>query len=285
VSVLPKPEANLEAKPPAHARFDGSEATSTALVVDDERFFLTILGDFITQHLGMRPVLVQDGTTALGLLDIEKIDLVLLDILMPGMDGLEVLRRIKDQRPALPVIMVTATSTIEHVITALREGADDFVRKPVDLDELALCVHRALNKGRVAKLPPPPPRDAANERRRAPRVRLRTRIPAQLQLRDVTLIDLSQSGALVEHIEPIRPGEIYRLALTLDGHSVQVLARAMRVFASYRITAAGGERQVVYGTALDFVGLKKEAASLIAKHVEILLEQGSSQVRGEAAPL
>jgi DNA-binding response OmpR family regulator len=277
VPVVPEPEANLDVKPPGGARFDGSETTGTALVVDDERFFLTILGDFITQHLGMRPVLVQDGTTALGLLDTEKIDLVLLDILMPGMDGLEVLRRIKDQRPALPVIMVTATSTIEHVITALREGADDFVRKPVDLDELALCVHRALNKGRVAKLPPPPPRDAANERRRAPRVRLRTRIPAQLQLRDVNLIDLSQSGALVEHIEPIRPGEIYRLALTLDGHSVQVLARAMRAFASYRITAAGGERQVVYGTALDFVGLKKEAASLIAKHVEILLQQDPPQ--------
>jgi len=277
VSVVPKPPADLEAKPPARARFEGSEATGTALVVDDERFFLTILGDFITQHLGMRPVLVQDGTTALGLLDTETIDLVLLDILMPGMDGLEVLRQIKDRHPALPVIMVTATSTIDHVIAALREGADDFVRKPVDLDELALCVNRALNKGRIARLPLPPPRDSTNERRRAPRARLRTRTPAQLQLRDVNLIDLSQSGALVEHIEPIRPGEIYRLALTLDGHSVQVLARAMRAFASHRVTVAGGERHVVYRTGMEFVGLKKEAASLIARHVETLLQQSPSQ--------
>ena len=277
MSVVPKPPADVEAKPPARARYEATEVTGTVLVVDDERFFLTILGDFISQHFGMRPVLVQDGTTALGLLDTEQIDLVLLDILMPGMDGLEALRQIKDRHPSLPVIMVTATSTIDHVIAALREGADDFVRKPVDLDELSLCVHRALNKGRVARLPPPPPRDAASERRRGPRARLRTRAPAQLQLRDVNLIDLSLAGALVEHIEPVRPGEIYRLALSLDGQSAQVLARAMRVFASHRVTVAGGERQVVYRTGLEFVGLKKEAANLITEYVESLLEQKRPQ--------
>jgi DNA-binding response OmpR family regulator len=246
-------------------------STSTALVVDDERFFLTILGDFLTQHLQMRPVLVQDGTTALSLLESEKIDLVLLDILMPGMDGLEVLRRIKDKYPALPVIMVTASSAIDHVITALREGADDFVRKPVDLDELALCINRALNKVRVANLPPPPPRDSDSERRRAPRVRMRERSPAQLQLRDVNLIDLSLSGALVEHVEPIRPGEIYRLAITVEDQKVQILARAMRVFASHRVTLAGGERQVVYRTGMEFVGLKKDVADLVSRHVESLM--------------
>ncbi|RPI03850.1 MAG: response regulator, partial [Zetaproteobacteria bacterium] len=251
-------------------------------VVDDERFFLTILGDFVAQEFAMRPILVEDATTALGFLDTEQIDLVLLDILMPGMDGLETLRQIKDRHPSLPVIMVTATSTIDHVIAALREGADDFVRKPVDLDELRLCVHRALNKNRVAKLPPPPPRNAASERRRGPRARLRVRTPAALQLLDADLIDLSLSGALVEHIEPIRPGEIYRLALTLDGQDVQVLARAMRVFASHRVTVAGGERQVVYRTGLEFVGLEKEAAGLIGGFVESLLQEGSSASPGDA---
>ena len=277
MSLVPQPPADAEAKPPARARYEATEPTGTALVVDDERFFLTILGDFIAQHIGMRPVLVQDGAMALDLLETEQVDLVLLDILMPGMDGLEALRRIKDRHPSLPVIMVTATSTIDHVIAALREGADDFVRKPVDLDELALCVQRALNKGRVAKLPPPPPRDAATERRRGPRVRLRTHTPAQLQLRDVNLIDISLAGALVEHIEPVRPGEIYRLALTIEGQNVQVLARAMRVFASHRVTVAGGERQVVYRTGLEFVGLKKEAANLIAEYVESLRQRNPSQ--------
>ena len=219
------------------------------LVVDDERFFLTILGDFITERLGMRPLLVQDGTAALSLLEAEPVDLVLLDIIMPRMDGLEVLRRIKDRRPSLPVIMVTATSSIEHAIAALREGADDFIRKPVDLDELALSVTRALNKVRVAKLPPPP-RDPASERRRAARVRMRDKSPAQLQLRDVNLIDISLSGALVEHTEPVRPGEIYRFSFPVEGHQVQVLARAMRAFASHRVTVAAGERQIVYRTGM-----------------------------------
>jgi hypothetical protein len=93
-----------------------------------------------------------------------------------------------------------------------------------------------------------------------------------LQLRDVNLIDISQSGALMEHIEPIRPGEIYRLAVAIDGQNVQVLARAMRVYASHRVTVAGGERQVVYRTGMEFVGLKKDAAELIAGYVESLLQ-------------
>jgi DNA-binding response OmpR family regulator len=221
----------------------------------------------------MRPILVQDGTTALSLLASEKVDLVLLDILMPGMDGITVLRQIKDRMPSLPVILVTASSTIDHVIAALREGADDFVRKPIDLEELKLCIGRALSKVRVANLPPPPPRDPASDRRRAPRIRLRERAPAQLQLRDVSLIDISLSGALVEHVEPIRPGEIYQLSMTLSDQKIQVLARAMRVFASHRVTIAGGERQVVYRTGMEFVGLKKDTADCIARHVDQLLKE------------
>ena len=270
MSTVGKPAARPDERPAL--RHERRESADTALVVDDERFFLTILGDFLTQHLNMRPVLVQDGAAALSLLETEPVDLVLLDILMPGMDGLEVLRRIKDRTPSLPVIMVTASSAIDHVITALREGADDFVRKPVDLDELALCINRALNKKRVANFPPPPPRDSASDRRRAPRIPLRERSPAQLQLRDVNLIDLSLSGALVEHVEPIRPGEIYRLSLTAEGQRVQILARAMRVYASHRVTLAGGERQVVYRTGMEFVGLKKDVADIIAKHIESLIQ-------------
>jgi len=274
VSITPKPPLHTEAPPPIRARFQTGNNAETALVVDDERFFLTILGDFLTHQLGMRAVLVQDSTTALSTLESEKPDLVLLDILMPDMDGLEVLRRIKDRNPGLPVVMITASTAIDHAITALREGADDFVRKPLDLDELELCINRALNRVRVARLPPPPPRDAASERRRAPRIRLRAQSPAELQLRDVSLIDLSLSGALVEHIEPIRPGEIYHLAITIQERKVPVLARAMRVFASHRVTVAGGERQVVYRTGMEFVGVEKETADLIAEHIDGMTRQG-----------
>jgi DNA-binding response OmpR family regulator len=239
------------------------------LVVDDDRFFLAILGDFVTNRLGMHPVLVQDGASALALLEKEPVDLVLLDIMMPGMDGLEVLQRIKERHPSLPVIMVTGSELMEHAIAALREGADDFIRKPPDIDELEFSVTRVLTKVRGTKLPPPP-RDAASERRRAARLRLRLRAPALLQLREVSLIDISLSGALVEHTEPVRPGEIYHLSFSVEGQQLQVLGRAVRAFASHHVTVAGGERQIVYRTGMEFLGVEKNVAALITAYMDRL---------------
>lgn len=239
------------------------------LIVDDDRFFLAILGNFVTNRLRMHPLLVQDGASALSLLEKEAVDLVLLDILMPGMDGLQVLRGIKDRQPSLPVIMVTGSDVLDHAVAALREGADDFIRKPPDIDELELSVTRALTKVRVAKLPPPP-RDAASERRRAARLHLRQRVPAELQLREVGLIDLSLSGALVEHTEPVRPGEIYRLSFLTEGQRVQVLARAIRAFASHYVTVTGGERQILYRTGMEFLGVEKNIAALLAAYMDRL---------------
>lgn len=248
----------------------------TALVVDDERFFLTILGDFVSQRLGMRPLLARDGVTALSLMEKEPVDLVFLDIIMPGMDGLEVLRQIKERRPALPVIMLTASAAIDNAIIALREGADDFFRKPVDLDELVLCVDRVLGKARVAKRPPPP-LEPGSDRRRAPRARIEEGSPAQLQLKDVSLLDISLSGALVEHSEPVSPGEIYRLSFLVEGKEVQVLARAIRAFASHRVTVSGGGRRVMYRTGMEFVGIEKGASELIAAYVESLMKPGPGE--------
>ena len=250
----------------------------TALVVDDERFFLTVLGDFVSQRLGMRPLLAKDGATALSLLEKESVDLVFLDIIMPGMDGLEVLRRIKERRPTLPVIMLTASAAIDNAIMALREGADDFFRKPVDLDELALCGARVLGKARLARRPPPPPPDPGSERRRAPRIRMENGSPAQLQLKDVYLLDLSLLGALIEHTEPVSPGEIYRLSFPVEGKEVQVLARAIREFASHRVTTPGGERRIVYRTGMEFVGLEKGVSALISAYVERLVKTGSGEL-------
>jgi DNA-binding response OmpR family regulator len=246
---------------------------NTALVVDDERFFLTILSDFVTQRLGMRPLMAQDGTTALSLLEKEPVDLVLLDIIMPGMDGLEILRRLKYQRPSVPVIMLTASGNIDHAIIALREGADDFFRKPVDLDELTLCVSRVLGKARLADQPALPPPDPGKDRRRSARVRLQEDFPATLQLKDVKLLDISLSGALVEHTEPVNPGEIYRLCFPVEDQEVQVLARAIRAFASHRVTGATGERRIVYRTGMEFVGVERGAAELMSAYIDRLLKQ------------
>jgi DNA-binding response OmpR family regulator len=248
-----------------------------ALVVDDERFFQTILEDFAGQRLGMRTLLAKDGETALSLLEREPVDLVFLDIIMPGMDGLEVLRQVKERRPTLPVIMVTASGAIDNAIIALRQGADDFFRKPVDLDELDLCVTRVLGKVRVARRPPAPPPEPRFDRRRAPRVRMQEGSPAQLQFNEVYLLDISLAGALVEHSEPVNPGEIYRLSFLAEGKEVQVLARAVRVFASHRVTITGGEQRTKYRTGMEFVGLEKSASELIAAFLERHVKQGDPE--------
>ncbi|MFB3820034.1 MAG: response regulator [Candidatus Methylomirabilales bacterium] len=238
----------------------------TVLLVDDERFFLTVLGDFVRDVLGMRALTAEDGETALALLEREPVDLVLLDIIMPGLDGLEVLRRIKERRPGLPVVMVTASAAIDNAITALRGTADDFFLKPVNLDDLALCVARLVRKGEGA---PPAPAGLATGggRRRAPRIRMQEGSSAQLELEDVYLLDISTMGALVEHTEPLHAGGVYRLGLLIEGAELQVLARPVRAVATHAVMLAGGERRTRYRTGVEFVGLEKQDAELIGRYV------------------
>ena len=111
-------------------------ADATVLVVDDVPQNVRLLDAVLTSH-GYRVVTADSGERALGLLTAEAPDLVLLDIFMPGMDGHEVCRRIR-QEPAtafLPVVMITAGGGDEKR-TAIEAGADDFVMKPFDQAEL-----------------------------------------------------------------------------------------------------------------------------------------------------
>jgi adenylate cyclase len=108
----------------------------TALAVDDEPANLRLL-DAVLSPRGYRVLTVPSGAEALALLETEDVDLVLLDIVMPGMDGHEVCRRIR-ATPAtefLPVVMITASGS-EQRLAALESGADDFVTKPFDKSEL-----------------------------------------------------------------------------------------------------------------------------------------------------
>jgi adenylate cyclase len=108
----------------------------TALAVDDEPVNLRLLDAVLTPR-GYRVLTAPSGAEALALLETEDVDLVLLDIVMPGMDGHEVCRRIR-ATPAtefLPVVMITASGS-EQRLAALESGADDFVNKPFDKSEL-----------------------------------------------------------------------------------------------------------------------------------------------------
>ena len=121
-------------------------------------------------------------------------------------------------------------------------------------------------RGRIV----PTPSGQENRRRNA-RVRMPDRYPAKLQLQDVVLIDLSRSGALVEHIGSVRPGQLYQLSFGLDGEPVNTQARAVRGQANRLAPPENGERRIVYRTALEFVRIDSGGSERILTHIQRML--------------
>src|SRR6202050_2444385 len=89
---------------------------------------------------------VPDGSTAVNRIRARRYLLVLTDLKLPGRSGIEILRETKQADPTIPVILITAYGSIEEAVTAMKEGAFDFIQKPVDLDHLNLLVGRAAGQ-------------------------------------------------------------------------------------------------------------------------------------------
>jgi len=113
------------------------------LIVDDEKDLCDILFRMLKRN-GFRPIVANDGEKALEMIELGMPEIVLLDVMMPGMDGMEVLRRAKKLKPTLPVMMFTAYGGIDGAVQAIKEGADDYLSKPVDHGELVDKLRRAL---------------------------------------------------------------------------------------------------------------------------------------------
>ncbi len=124
--------------------------TATLLVVDDEPQILQVVSG-ILQDEGLEVVTAPDGETALKLVAEEAPDLVLLDISLPGLDGLEVLKELKRRYPALPVVMISAFGSVENAVKATRLGAYDFIEKPPHADKILLSVRNALEMARLSE--------------------------------------------------------------------------------------------------------------------------------------
>lgn len=112
------------------------------LIVDDESSVRDSLFNWFIED-GYRVDCAEDAKTALHILETENFDIVLADIKMPGMDGLEMLTRIKNIRKDTIVIMMTAFATVETAVQALKEGAFDYVTKPFDPDDLSHLIRNA----------------------------------------------------------------------------------------------------------------------------------------------
>jgi UDP-3-O-acyl N-acetylglucosamine deacetylase len=121
-----------------------TESNQLVLVVDDEASIRRSL-EGVLKDEGFPVVLAEDGESAIRLLMTTRPALVLLDIWMPGMDGLETLRKIKEIHPDLPVVMVSGHATISTAIAATRLGAVDFLEKPLDLSSTIQLVRRVIS--------------------------------------------------------------------------------------------------------------------------------------------
>ncbi|HEY6838929.1 MAG TPA: sigma-54 dependent transcriptional regulator [Geobacteraceae bacterium] len=122
----------------------------TILVVDDEESIRASLAGILEDE-GYRPLLAVDGVEAIGLVQKEAPDLVLLDIWMPRLDGLETLKKLKEVNAALTVVMMSGHGTIETAVKSTKLGAYDFIEKPLSLDKVIVTVKNALAVRRLTE--------------------------------------------------------------------------------------------------------------------------------------
>jgi two-component system nitrogen regulation response regulator NtrX len=118
------------------------------LIVDDEPSILQSLSGLLTDE-GFEVITTNNGYEALKIIDTETPDLVLLDIWMPGIDGMETLKEIKKNSSTLPVIIITGHGSVETAVKATKLGAFDLIEKPLNIDKVIVAINNALNFRRL----------------------------------------------------------------------------------------------------------------------------------------
>lgn len=114
------------------------------LVADDEPLVRDLLANLLTRK-GHEVLLAADGEEALKLFRGNRVDLVLSDVRMPGVNGLQLLKAVKDANPRVPVVLISGYGQVETVVDALKAGAESFLAKPLHMDQLSKVVDQALN--------------------------------------------------------------------------------------------------------------------------------------------
>src|SRR5210317_1243644 len=117
---------------------------TTILIVDDEKSMRDFLKILLTKE-GYEVIVAGDGNEALTALGKKRVDLVISDIRMPGMGGLELLAKVKDEADDIPVIMITAFASPNDAVQAMKSGAYDYISKPFNVDEIKSVIYTATN--------------------------------------------------------------------------------------------------------------------------------------------
>ena len=164
------------------------DAMDTILIVDDEaavqHFFERVL-----QRDGFQVAVASDGETALALIAAQEFDLVLLDLQLKGIGGLDVLGELRRQWPATPVIIITAHASLDTAIKALRQGAHDYLIKPCRVDDLRTSIRAGLLK-----------RQQELQRRESPALANSASPSIEPDLQDLRPVSVPSSGQLTRPI-------------------------------------------------------------------------------------
>jgi len=187
------------------------------LIVDDEFSVRDSLYHWFRKD-GFRVAAADCAAAALSELSKSDFDVVLLDIKMPGMDGLELQRRLREVAPDLVTIMITAHGTIETAVEALKNGAFDYVTKPVDPDELSRCVTKALEHRRL----------------KDENARLRTKL-ASISEGDQIVSQSPQMAQVLELVDSLAPTDVTVLIRGESGTGKELVARAIHAKSAYRL--------------------------------------------------
>jgi two-component system, NtrC family, nitrogen regulation response regulator NtrX len=119
----------------------------TILVVDDEESIRKSLVDIFTDE-GYEVLTAGSGAEGVEMLRKYQPALAIIDVVLPGSDGIEILQQFKEIRPAMPVIMISGHGTVDITVKAMKAGAADFIEKPLTLDRLSLAVQTALRRAK-----------------------------------------------------------------------------------------------------------------------------------------
>jgi len=179
------------------------------LIVDDERVHRYMLSSML-KDWGWRCVEADDGLTAVTAVENHQYDAVLMDIRMVKMDGKEAFRKIHAASPALPVIFMTAYSSVDDAVLMIREGAHDYLTKPLDFDRLRLALERAVDHRQVA------------EKRQQPK-------SEQSSITSSIIGDSPQMRELLEMITYVAPTEATVLIAGESGTGKELVAEALHV--------------------------------------------------------
>ena len=122
---------------------------ASILIVDDERSMRDFL-KILLEKEGHKVHTIESGDKAIGFLDGQAIDVIVSDIRMPGMSGIELLETVKTRSPELPIIMITAFASPDDAVLAMKNGAFDYITKPFNVDEIKAVIASATNKAQPA---------------------------------------------------------------------------------------------------------------------------------------